>query len=123
MDVEQQRSVHRHKGYEKVAFWRVYCSADCGHYLAGDGASWVYTTVPERAAAFPDADKAWQAARTAEWADVPLPDHDAHEHGPYGPGQYVFRCDQSGAGDCAEVRAYKDATVCPECRRGGWRPA
>jgi hypothetical protein len=123
VDVQQRESTYRSKGYERISYWRVYCSADCGHYLAGSGDSWVYTTVAERAAAFPDADKAWQGAMAAGWANAPLPDHDAHEHGPYGPMQRMFYCDQNGAGDCAEVRAYKDATVCPECRRAGWRPS
>jgi hypothetical protein len=123
MDVEQRESTYRSKGYERISYWRVYCSADCGHYLAGSGDSWVYTTVAERASTFPDGDKAWEAAMAAGWANVPLPDHDAHEHGPYGPMQRMFACMQDGVGDCAEVRAYKSATVCPECRRAGWRPS
>jgi hypothetical protein len=65
VDVQQRESTYRSKGYERISYWRVYCSADCGHYLAGSGDSWVYTTVAERAAAFPDADKAWQGAMAA----------------------------------------------------------
>jgi hypothetical protein len=121
-EATQPASVFRSRGYEHVSYYRVYCTADCGYYLSREEGSWSRTTHRRYAACFPDADKAWQAARSAGWANVLLPGHDPHKHGPYGPKQRMFYCDQSGAGDCQEVREYKDATVCPECRGAGWFP-
>jgi hypothetical protein len=115
-------SVRRHRGCEHTSYWRVYCEADCGFYLAGGAGSWCSTPHQRHAARFPDEDKAWQAAMAAGWANVLLPGHDPHRHGPYGPGRHMFYCNQGGAGDCQEVRFYKEATVCRACRDGGWRP-
>lgn len=122
-EVEQHESVYRHRGYEHISYWRVYCAADCGSYLGESNGAWFRVWHQREAVRFPDADKAWQGARSAGWANASLPNHDPHKHGPYGPGRHMFYCDQSGIGDCQEVRAYKDATVCPACRDAGWLPS
>jgi len=110
------------RAYEHVSYWVVFCGAGCGAWLSGEEGAWSSTKHRKYAAPFADEAKAWQAAVAAGWANVPLPGHDPHKHGPYGPGQHWFRCNNSGAGDCDEVRSYKDATVCPACRDGGWFP-
>lgn len=109
-------------GYEQVSYWRVSCSAGCGAYLAGGTDGWFSTPERRYAARFPDQDRAWQGAVSAQWANTPLPGHDAHEHGPYGDGGVMFFCDQRGAGDCQEVRDYRSAIVCSTCRAAGWFP-
>lgn len=114
--------VTRHKGYEHVSFWRISCEAECGAYLAGEEGSWFATPHKRYAATFPTQSRAWQAAMAAKWADVPLPGHDPHMHGPYGQGEYTFYCRQNGAGDCQEVREYKEAIMCPACRDAGRFP-
>ncbi len=110
------------KAYEHVSYWLVFCGAGCGAWLSGEPDAWSSTTVRRYAARFRDESRAWQAAMGAGWANVPLPGHDPHTHGPYGPGRHTFRCTGGGAGDCDEVRSYKEATVCPACRDGGWFP-
>jgi hypothetical protein len=101
--------------YEHVSYWLVFCGAGCGAWLSGKPGAWSSTADRRNAAPFPNQDKAWQAATAASWVNVPLPHHTPH------PVNW-WQCDGSGVGDCAEVRSYKNATVCPACREGGWRP-
>ena len=103
------------KAYEHVSYWLVFCGAGCGAWLSGEPAAWTSTTERKCAARFPGQDRAWQAAMAAGWANVPLPGHDPHRYG-------AWSCTGSGANDCPDVRSYKDATVCPACRAGGWFP-
>lgn len=110
------------RAYEQVSYWLVFCGAGCGAWLSGEPDAWSSTPERRYAAPFPNQDKAWQAAMAARWADVPLPSHDPHQRGPFGPGQRMWQCRGDGVGDCEEVRSYKDATVCPACRDGGWFP-
>ena len=113
---------HPPQAYEHVSYWLVFCGARCGAWLSGKPEAWSSTKDRKCAAPFANQDKAWQAALTAGWANIPLPGHDPHQHGPYGPDEHWFRCDNSGAGDCDKARAYKAATMCPTCREGGWLP-
>jgi len=103
------------QAYECVSYWLVFCGAGCGAWLSGGTQAWTSSTDRKDAAPFANQDKAWQAAMAAGWANVPLPNHDPHQIN-------RWTCDGSGVGDCSEVRAYKDATVCPACRAGGWMP-
>lgn len=106
--------------YERVSYVRVRCSAGCGVYLGRTSKGWARSPVGQ-AERFRTQDEAWQAARAALWADVPLLGHLPHEHGPYGPGRHWYRCN-GGALRCDEVRSYRDATVCTKCRDEGWMP-
>jgi hypothetical protein len=119
---DQDSYVRPPRAYEHVSYWLVFCGNGCGAWLSGEDGSWSSTTARKYAAKFPTEEKAWQAAMAAGWANVPLPGHDPHKHGPYGPGEFTFYCSGNGANDCDEVRSYKDATVCPACRRAGWVP-
>ncbi len=112
---EQDSYVFPPKAYEHVSFWLVFCGNACGAWLSGEPGAWSSTKNRKYAAAFADQDKAWQAATEAGWVNVPLPGHDPHR-------VQWWTCTGGGAGDCAEVRSYKDATVCPACRDAGWFP-
>jgi len=75
---------------------------------------------PDQATRFESETRGWQAAMQAGWANVAPPDHAPHDR-PFGPDRTIT-CDGSGAGDCTEVRAYKNAIVCTGCRASGWKP-
>lgn len=109
------------EAYEQVSFWRVFCGAGCGSYLAGEPGAWTLSQGPGDGARFASEGEAWQAANGAGWAGV-VPEHAPHTHGPYGPHLHRFRCSGNGASDCDLARSYKEATVCPPCRAKGWRP-
>ena len=110
------------EAYEHISYWLVFCGAGCGSWLSGSPNAWSSTRDKRRAARHDTKNQAWQGAMAAGWANTPLPDHAPHEHGPYGPDGHWFQCVNTGAGDCGAARSYRDATVCPECRRKGWRP-
>ena len=100
----------------------VRCTNGCGCYLGKRGDAYVSVDDQDEAHRFTNETEAWQASMAAGWANVAPPDHPEHVHGPYGVGANTFRRTTNGAGDCAEVHAYKNTTVCAGCRAAGWMP-